>query len=65
MGRGKGITPAEKQVVMLLLQRGQNPSEIARFLGRTPQAIHQLIKRMKSRDELQGVLDMGQGNGER
>lgn len=61
MARGKGITPAEKQVVVLLLQREKNPSEIARFLGRSPQAIHQLIKRMNERGELQGVLDMGQG----
>lgn len=61
MARGTGITPEEDHVIRLGLQRKKKVSEIAKFLGRSRQAIHNRINRMKETGEInQGCLDMGQ-----
>ncbi|MBV1864867.1 MAG: hypothetical protein KUG74_10580 [Rhodobacteraceae bacterium] len=61
MARGKQITKSEDSVIKLGLQIGRGPTEIAKFLGRSRQSVHNRINRMKKTGEInQMVADLGQ-----
>lgn len=63
MARGKNISIAEKIAIRIGMQKGKTPSEIARYLNRSPQAVHQWIKKQENSADLkQLVLDMGQAD---
>lgn len=61
MARGKGITFAEDQAILLGLQNGKTVPEIAKFLNRSFQAVYKRVDRMKANGEFdQIVADLGQ-----
>ncbi len=55
MARGKYITKFEAEIIRIGLDRGFKAPQIARYLGRTKQAVYNHIEKMESDGTLENM----------